>query len=201
MLARMMAFVVWGLLACSGTYWLIQLWAKPLLTPAQALPVSEQGVAQADLTRLFGAPAPVQVEAAPALESRFKLLGVVAPTNVQLSRAGEGLALIAVDGVARTVRVGAVLDGDLRLMALDKYSASFGANGVVSMTLQMAQQAPAATGALPPAQPSATNLGGVQVLGGLPAPPPMPVQGMNAPSQQIGNEQQGVVDPSGLPTR
>lgn len=195
----MMAFVVWGLLACSGTYWLIQLWAKPLLTPAQALPVSEQGMAQADLTRLFGAPAPVQVEAAPALESRFKLLGVVAPTNVQLSRAGEGLALIAVDGVARTVRIGAVLDGDLRLMALDKYSASFGANGVVSMTLQMAPQAPAATGALPPAQPSATNLGGVQVLGNL--PPPMPVQGMNAPSQQIGNEPQGVVDPSGLPTR
>src|SRR6478609_2101837 len=80
MLARMMAFVVWGLLACSGVYWLVQLLDKPL--PSQAQPVSEQSLAAADLSRLFGAAAVAAPQAAePAVESRLKLLGLVAPKS------------------------------------------------------------------------------------------------------------------------
>ncbi|RQO55463.1 hypothetical protein DBR47_19530 [Paucibacter sp. KBW04] len=184
MLARMTAFLVWGALACSGGFWAIQLLAKPLLTPAQASAASERGAAGADLTRLFGVPAPQQAEAAPVAESRFKLLGVVAPKNAQSgAHAGEGLALISVDGVPRTVRIGAVLEGELRLIAVDKQTASLGSGGVVSMNLQIAPPAPAATGALSPAQPSAT------VLGGNPNGQPQPGQ-MSQP-QPLQAEQNG----------
>ncbi|MDC8785464.1 hypothetical protein [Roseateles koreensis] len=174
MLARIMAFGVWGLLACSGGYWLIQLLAKPLPTPVQAVAVGEQGGPVADLTRLLGAPEAAAVDVAPAIDSRFKLLGVVAPKNEQQSRAGEGVALIAVDGVARTVRIGAVLDGDIRLIAVDKHSAKLGAAGVVSIQLQMAAPVSAATGALPPAQASLTNLGGAPLPVGAVAGAPIP---------------------------
>lgn len=187
----MTAFLVWGALACSGGFWAIQLLAKPLLTPAQASTASERGATAADLSRLFGAPAPQQVEAAPVAESRFKLLGVVAPKRAQSgAHAGEGLALISVDGVPRTVRVGAVLEGELRLIAVDKQTASLGQGGVVSMSLQMAPPAPAATGALPPAQPSATVLGGNP--NGLPPSPP----GQMSQPQPLQVEQNG-----GLPIR
>jgi len=172
----MTAFLVWGALACSGVFWAIQLLAKPLLTPAQASAASERGAVGGDLTRLFGQPPPQQEEATPVLESRFKLLGVVAPKNAQSPvHAGEGLALISVDGVPRTVRIGAVLEGDLRLIAVDKQSASLGSAGVVSMNLQVVPPAPAATGALPPAQPSAIVLGGNPngPPAGLPQPGPM----------------------------
>ena len=182
MLARMIAFVVWGLLACSGGYWLIQLLARPLHAPSQAQPAMEQRSGQADLTRLFGAAATVVAEAAPVAESRFKLLGLVAPKKAGAAQAGEGVALISVDGVARTVRVGALVDGNLQLLFLDGRSASLGEAGVVSMTLQIAPQPSAATGALPAAQPSPVVLGSY-------APPP--VQGQPMPLN----------DPAGPPAR
>ena len=175
MLARMTAFLVWGLLALTGVYWLMQWLAKPLSTPAQAFLATEQHGGRADLTRLFGAPA---VNAAPAAiaDNRFQLLGVVAANRVVAQQAGEGVALIAVDGVARTVRVGAVLDGDLRLLTVDKRSVGLGRAGVVSQTLQIAPGAAAATGSLPPATASPVVLGGSmpQVM------PPMPT----SPAQQ-----------------
>jgi general secretion pathway protein C len=186
MLARMIAFLVWGLLACSAGYWLIQLLARPLSVPAQAQPALEQRSGQADLTRLFGAAAAVVAEAAPAAESRFKLLGVVAPKQAGVSQAGEGVALIAVDGVARTVRVGAAVDGNLQLLFVDGRSASLGEAGVVSMTLQIAPQAAAATGALPAAQASPV------VLGSFAPPPPQP---------QMESQPRPLIDPVGPPSR
>jgi general secretion pathway protein C len=183
----MIAFLVWGLLACSGGYWLIQLLARPLQVPSQAQPALEQRTGQADLTRLFGAAAVVVAEAAPAAESRFKLLGVVAPKRPGSSHAGEGVALIAVDGVARTVRVGAVVDGNLQLLFVDGRSASLGEGGVVSMNLQIAPQAAAATGTLPAAQASPVVLGSY-------APPPQqqpPMQSQPVPLN----------DPAGPPAR
>ncbi|MCV2356168.1 hypothetical protein LNV09_18650 [Paucibacter sp. B2R-40] len=186
MLARMIAFLVWGLLACSGGYWLIQLLAKPIQVPSQAQPALEQRSGQADLTRLFGAAASVVAEAAPAVESRFKLLGVVAPKKVGASQAGEGVALIAVDGIARTVRVGASVDGNLQLLFVDGRSASLGEAGVVSMTLQISPLAAAATGALPTAQASPVVLGSY-------APPPPPQQ------PQLESQPRPLNDPSGPP--
>ncbi len=183
-----MAFLVWGLLAFSAAYWLVHLLAKPLATPSQALPAAEQRSGQADLTRLFGAATLAATAAAPPVESRFKLLGVVAPnltsnlTSAGRPRgaAGEGVALIAVDGVARTVRVGALVDTDLQLLAVEARSVSLGRGGVVSLSLQMEAPAIAATGALLPAPLSQTVLGGnpptglpvaAQAPAQLPAPP------------------------------
>ena len=170
----MTAFLVWGLLALSGVYWLMQLLAKPLPTPAQAVLATEQQGGRADMTRLFGASVVTEAPEV-AVDSRFKLLGVVAANRPAAQQAGEGVALIAVDGVARTVRVGAVLDGDLRLLTVDKRSAGLGRAGVVSLTLQIVPGAPAATGSLPPAAPSPVVLGGSMPNVTPPMPPPEPL--------------------------
>jgi general secretion pathway protein C len=179
MLARLMAFLVWGLLAFSAAYWLVHLLAKPLATPSQAQPAAEQRSGQADLTRLFGAATLAATAAAPPVESRFKLLGVVAPnmagTGKPRSAVGEGVALIAVDGVARTVRVGALVDTDLQLLAVEARSVSLGRGDVVSLSLQIEAPVIAATGALLPAPLSQTVLGGNPPIG-LPAAPQAPVQ-------------------------
>lgn len=199
----MMAFLVWGLLACAAVYWLIQLMAKPLSAPAHALAVVEQRSAGADLTRLLGAAPVAAAEAPPVAESRFSLLGVVAPKNLQASQAGEGVALIAVDGVPRTVRIGAVLEGELRLLSVDARSAQLGQGGAVTLTLNLAPPLPAATGSLPTAQVSPTVIGGQPHVMGEGAPPGQPPFRPNLPppgSPQPLQQQNGV-DPSGLPTR
>jgi len=162
MIARLMAFLVWGVLACSSGYWLLKLLVQPIATPAQALPATDQTAPRADLQRLFGAnaPPPTAVETVSPLEGRLKLLGVVAANNAHARQTGEGVALIAVDGLPRTVRVGAVVEGELRLLEVRARSVSLGSNGVVVMTIEMAPNAPAATGALPVAGPSPVVLGG-----------------------------------------
>jgi general secretion pathway protein C len=71
------------------------------------------------------------------------------------------------------VRVGAAVDGELRLMAVNARSAGLGRDGIVSLNLQLAPPSAASTGALAPAMPSQTVLGG----NGLPtnlAPAAMP---------------------------
>lgn len=176
-----MAFLVWGLLACSSVYWLVQLLPKPLPTPGHALAATERPGGRADMTRLFGA---ANVSAAPepvaVAEGRFKLIGLVAPKSARARQAGEGVALISVDGVARTVRVGALVDTDLRLLAVDGRSASLGQGGVVSLTLQIAPLSAATTGALAPAMPSPVMLGGR-----LPEPPPATPQMPQPPAPPV----------------
>lgn len=176
-----MAFLVWGLLACTGVFWLIQVTAKPLAAPPQTQPVVEQNISQVDLTRLLGAPLVAAAEVAPAAESRFKLLGVVAPKSNRPTYAGEGVALIAVDGVPRTVRVGAAIDDDFQLLAVDAHSAKLGKGGVVSINLQLAAPTAAATGALAPAAQSNINLGGNMIQ---PQVTPQMPPGFVPPGQQ-----------------
>jgi len=161
-----MTFLVWALLACSAAYWALQLGSRSLATPSQALPVLENSAPAVDLTRLLGAPVVAAPQAAPAQESRYKLLGVVAPKSARAAESGEGVALIAVDGVARTVRVGAPLEEGLQLLAVNARSASIGKDGVSSFQLQLEAPNAPTTGALPPAGPSPVNLGG--------RAPPMP---------------------------
>lgn len=180
-----MAFLVWGLLACSSGYWLMQLLARPLAMPPDVLLAGEQRGGSVDLTRLFGAvvAAPPPTESAPAAEGRFKLVGLVAP--LRAGHPGEGVALIAVDGVPRTVRVGSLVDNDLYLLTLDRQSAGLGRDGVVSMTLQMAPMTQAATGTLAPAQQSSLVLGGNPAMMAPPpvveAPPPPQVSQPDQP--------------------
>jgi general secretion pathway protein C len=136
------------------------------------MPASEQSGAQADLSRLLGRTAVAAVAAVEAVvDSRMRLLGVAAPRDPKAAARGEGVALIEVDGVARTVRVGAPVEGGLTLLRVDARSASLGpVGGPASQTLQITPPAPAATGALPPAAPSPVVLGGMPNAGGAPEP-------------------------------
>ena len=178
-----MAFSVWLLLGGTVAFWGLQLFARPLAMPASVVPASEARSAQVDLSRLLGLTAP---DAAPEPEiapsTRLRLLGVVAPKNSKAADAGEGVALIEVDGVARTVRVGAVVDGELRLLRVDARSASLGRFGQApNQVLQISPPVAASTGSLPPAAPSPVVLGGnpnpaapmgVPLRANVPAPVP-----------------------------
>lgn len=157
-----MAFWVWLLLGGTVAYWGVQLFARPLAMPASVLPASDVRAGPIDLGRLLGVTAP---EAAPEPElapsTRLRLVGVVAPKSARAAEAGEGVALIEVDGVTRTVRVGAVVDGELRLLRVDARSAGLGRFGEAPVqVLEMSPPAAAATGALMAATPSPVVLGG-----------------------------------------
>ena len=162
MVARLTTFSVWLLLGGSVAYWGLQLMARPLAMPASVLAAGDARATQVDLGRLLGVTA---AEPAPepevAASTRLRLLGVVAPKNARAAEAGEGVALIEVDGVARTVRVGAVVDGELRLLRVETRSASLGRVGQApSQVLQISVPAGPTTGSLPPAAPSPVVLGG-----------------------------------------
>jgi len=161
MLARLTTFWIWLLLGGSVAYWGLQLLTRPLGMPALVRPAAGAPAAAVDLVRLIGTDG-VQVAAeAEAPSTRLRLLGVVAPKNAEAAEAGEGVALIDVDGVARTVRVGAVVDGELRLLRVDARSAGLGRAGqAVTQTLQINMPSEPATGSLPVASPSPVVLGG-----------------------------------------
>lgn len=173
-----MTFSVWLLLGGSLAFWGLQLFARPLAMPASVLPAGEAQSGPVDLARLLGA---VAAEAPPepevAASTRLRLVGVVAPKNPRSADAGEGVALIEVDGVTRTVRVGAIVDGDLRLLRVATRSASLGRLGeAASQVLEIAPPTGPVTGSLAPALPSPVVLGG--------NPPDVPPQMPQLPPQQ-----------------
>lgn len=129
MYARLTAFAVWALLAGSLVFWSLQLAVSPLPAPSRALAAADGAPARVDLSRLLGnSPAGAAANAEPAEESRFRLLGVVAPKKG--TAPDEGVALIAVDGKpAKPVRVGASVDGDTLLLSLNANSVSLGPQG------------------------------------------------------------------------
>lgn len=169
MTSRLLSFVIWLAVAASAAFWGLRLTARPDGLPAHAnvaMPSLPQG---GDLTRLFGAPPPVVVaEAAPLpADSRFKLLGVIAPAAGQHA----GLALIAVDGkMPRAIAVGGRVD-DLVLRSITHRRVELGRGDGSSppVVLELPPLAEAARGTLPPAQGEGM---------GQPAPvfvPPSPV--------------------------
>ena len=173
MLSRWLAFVVWALLGATVVTWLLQMLALPSPVPAHAVPVDAAASFRTELTKLFGAPTPVAAEAAPARgDDRLKLIGLVASTSP--SAAGSSLALIAMDGKpARSYRVGAVIDGERRVLAVRKGAVDIGPEGgPTAFTLTLPNLPAAATGV----PPSSAGAGAPMPQGGVPsAPPPMPV--------------------------
>lgn len=175
-----MAFSVWLLLGGSTVFWGLKLLARPVPLPGDAAPASESRTALTDLSRLLGS-TPVAAATEPELptETRLRLLGVAAPNSSQAAQAGEGVAVIEVDGVARTVRVGASVDGDLRLLQVNARSVSLGREGQTArQVLQMSPQPVPATGNLAPAAPSPVVLGGNPVPNPTPGALPAPVPAM-----------------------
>jgi len=174
-MVRVLSFVAWGFVAVSSVYWGTQLFAKPVQVSAHA--AMDAGGAPQDLSRLLGVTAQAVV-AQPAADARFKLLGVVATS----SKDGPGVALIAVDGVPRALRVGATLDGEWKLLAVERRAASIARDGQPAMRLEL----PAAS----EVQPVAQMMPGQRPPPASPAnvefsatpPPPLPVSVMPRPA-------------------
>lgn len=187
MRSRILAFVVWTLLAASSVFWLLKMLARPLPAPPHAVLAGDARGAGADLSKLFGAaasqgPAP---EAVPADDGRYRLIGLVAPKS-ERGHAHEGVAVIAVDGVPRTLRVGQALNEELQLLALDRQSVTLGREGQAGRVLRLDPLPPPATGSLPALALNSASV----TLTPLPAPAPPPA---------VPTEPQGVQGPQGGP--
>jgi len=191
MQARVVAFVVWALVAASAMYWLLRLSASSPAAPGHTAAVAALAVPRGDLTRVLGAPPPSakgEPVAEPALAARFRLLGVAAPRQGGDS---VGLALIAVDGKpARGYKVGAPVDGDIVLQSVHPRGASLGARGASAQVQLDLPPLPApATGRpagsvfiAPPPLPGTMALPGGQISNvPVPQPPGMLPQGSDAP--------------------
>ena len=194
MTSRLLSLFIWLLVAASAAYWGLRLLVKPQPVPGQAVVAAGPAAAVGDLSRLLGQ-APLQAVAQPAIvaaESRFRLVGVVAPRSGQAS----GLALISVDGKPpRTVAVGREVEPGLRLLSVSQRQADLGAGGSaprMALTMPMLAEPnrgrpdDAAAGGQPPAQPAAIPgalLGQPQgVPPRLPAAMAQRLQGMQQPS-------------------
>lgn len=156
MVPRLLALLVWALVAASAVFWGLRLFARAAPSPAVA--TSElTAAAQGDLSRLLGAAVlpddPEAIEApAPAVSARFRLTGVMAPRRPS----DQGLAVISVDGnPPRVYRVGAAIDGDLMLREVSLRtatvaSAHHASDPAGTFVLELPLVAAAATGVLPP---------------------------------------------------
>lgn len=163
---------VWAACAATAVYWGLRLTSGTLPVPPQAYAGGADAVLRGDAGRLLGAVAASGAEAAPTpgLESRFKLIGVVAST---VSPTAGGLALIALDDKpARAYRIGAAIDSGMVLQAVQSREVRIGMlGGPASVVLTLQGLPPAATGTLPSAQ----STGGEVPVALVTAPPAAPV--------------------------
>ena len=187
MTARLTTLLIWAAVLVGAVAWGLPLFTRSTPVPPGASLAVPAPPAGADLARLLGQ-APVQqeeVEPAVVADSRFRLLGVVAPRPGQ----GRGLALISVDGKpARAVGVGRELEPGLRLLTVGHRQAELGpAAGTTQVTLTLPPLAEAQRGRpgdLPgmavPGQPMAPGA----VFNGVPGavrmlpPPQQPMPGL-----------------------
>lgn len=176
MIARLSAFFVWAVLGLAIVYWGMALGLRSPAAPAQAVAVADAAAPRTDLSRLLGS-TPAQADAAPTPdESRFKLLGLVAPKRVD-GHEQEGVALISVDGgPPRTVRVGALVDGERQLLSINGNSVSIGRAGAPGLTLTLAPLLPAQGVPLNTQAPATYALSAPMAPAAAPVAPPMSVQ-------------------------
>lgn len=185
-LVTLATIVVWIAAAAGGLAWLLPLAGRPTPVPPQAVLATQPPVAIGGAERLLGTPPPVVVAAAPtpAEESRFKLLGVIAPR----AAGGSGLALISVDGrPARVVAVGREVDTGLRVLTVSLRRVDLGsAPGAPTTTLELPPMAEPTRG-VPGGAPlmAAPNVAGPGPSAALPMPVPgatlpVPMPGVNA---------------------
>ena len=176
-----MTLLVWLLAAGSALFWGLRLFVAAPPLPQRTPVASAAPVVRGDLTRLLGVdpPPPVaQAAAEPAPDARFQLVGVVAPRSA--AAAGEGLALIAVDGKpAKAYRVGALVDGQNVLKSVAARGATLGPlDGAALVALNIAAPPVAATGTLPSTVPGNFQAQPIPqpVQRSSVPPPPTPVQ-------------------------
>ena len=197
MTSRLLSLVIWAAVSAATVYWGLHLWVKPQPIPGQAVLAQAAPPQAADLSRLLGT-SPVQPVAQVQLvaaESRFKLLGVVAPRAGQPG-ADQGLALISVDGKPpRAIRLGRELEPGLRLLAVSQRQVDLGAGGnapKLTLTLPMLAEATRGRPGDLPGQPSAV----IGQLPGMQLPQPAGVMAAQAAQQRalaLAQGQRGVV--------
>ena len=123
-------------MAASLAYWALTLMVKGPQAPAMTRAATSES-APADWTRLFAA-AKAAEPPVEATSSRYQLLGVVAPTTGG-RYPGEGVALIAVAGaLPKPVRMGHPVDGDLKLIEINRRDGGLGAGKAVPGRLRRA---------------------------------------------------------------
>ncbi len=187
MLQRFVTFGVWTLVGGSLMLLALRLLPAPLTAPPGVQALAPEAPPPASLTRLFGQST---VEAPPLVatptDGRFRLLGVVAPREAGLQTA-QGVALLSIDGgPPKAYRVGQVIDGEMRLLAVEAGAVGLGQNGVIAVQLQLQAPPAAATGSLPP--PALGPLGATMQMPQAAAypqgPPAMPLR-VNPPDQPL----------------
>ncbi|MEX8519544.1 MAG: type II secretion system protein N [Leptothrix sp. (in: b-proteobacteria)] len=140
---------VWAICAAAAVFWGLRLFVSASPVPAQALAVATDQALRGDPSRLFGSvAASAGPAAAPALASRFRLIGVVAAAA---SDSAFGLALIAIDGKPpRAYHVGASLEDNLVLQSVQRRAVQIGpAGGASVLALELPALPMPATGTLP----------------------------------------------------
>lgn len=163
-----MTLAVWIVAIAGALAWLLPLAGSPIPLPPQAvLALAPPPAAAGAAERLLGTPPVAEIAAAAPTpeESRYKLLGVIAPRHA----GGSGLALISVDGQApRAVAVGREVEPGTRVIAVSHRRVDLGAGtGAPTTTLELP--------AIP--EPSRGRPGDVQpaaMPGPAPATPLMP---------------------------
>lgn len=176
---RWLAFAVWAAVAASAVFWGLRLLAAGPALPPQAVPVAPAAPAPGDALRVLGGPpaaAPLPAAVPAPGSSRFALLGLVVPRGQ--AAAGEGLALIAVDGKPpRALRVGATVDGDLVLQRVHARGVDLGARGAAAaFSLAAPVLPPPAAGGVPAGRPlPLPRMLPAPVPGMAPMPRPTPV--------------------------
>ena len=177
MLARLSAFVIWALVAATVVFWGLRLMVRAPAAPAYVVPVGDASAVRGDLTRLLGATSVATSATLPLADvnSRFRLLGIMAPKSSSGTVATHGVALIAVDGkMPKAYTVGAPLDGDLVLQSVSLRTALIGAGkGAPAITLELPPPVAAATGKLPA---GGSGGGGTPVPAVTASPPPIQPQ-------------------------
>ena len=128
-------FVVWAVVAAACVYWGLKLASRSQSPAAAPLVHTPTPVDPASVARLMGW-SPVQAAsiAAPSLDSRFALQGVVAGSG------HGGAALIAVDGKPpKPFRVGTTIDANLVLKSVGPRKATLAASvdGPAVVTLEL----------------------------------------------------------------
>ncbi len=183
MLSRWVSLLIWALVVASAVAWGLRLYGRATPVPAQAVTAMPSAAQGADYSRVFGQPPVVAVAVnEPVLaDSRFKLVGVVAPRG---ERRG-GLALISVDGKpARALRVGREVEPGLTLVGVNHRGAELGRAGAPSMLLELPPLPEAQRGRPGEAPVVAPAFGvpagavrppGLPMFSGIQAQPPAPV--------------------------
>jgi general secretion pathway protein C len=176
-----MTLLVWAAVLAGAVAWGLPLFTRSTPVPAGASLAMAAPPAGASLARLLGQPPAAPVADAPMVvtDSRFRLLGVVAPRPGRAS----GLALISVDGKpARAVGVGRELEPGLRVLTVAHRQVELGAGGgAPSVTLSLPPLAEAQRGRPGdlPGQPGAmVGMPPGTVFNGIPGAmrvPPMPM--------------------------